>query len=45
MRDGWSGVNRVTSGSPIVPLAANTIVSGIYGGQAAYDAWVEVSAK
>ncbi|GHO42459.1 molybdopterin-containing oxidoreductase family protein [Ktedonospora formicarum] len=45
MRDGWVGVNRVTSGAPIVPLAANDIVSGIPGGQAAYDAWVEVGAK
>jgi anaerobic selenocysteine-containing dehydrogenase len=42
MRDGWVGVNSVTSGAPIVPLAANDIVPGIPGGQAAYDAWVEV---
>lgn len=45
MRDGWSGVNRVTSGAPIVPLIANEIVPGTLGGQAAYDAWVEVSAR
>jgi anaerobic selenocysteine-containing dehydrogenase len=45
MRDGWVGVNRVTSGAPIVSLAANDIVPGIPGGQAAYDAWVEVSRK
>ncbi len=45
MRDGWAGVNRVTSGAPIVPLTANEIVPGIPGGQAAYDAWVEVSVK
>jgi anaerobic selenocysteine-containing dehydrogenase len=45
MRDGWAGINRVTSGAPIVSLAANDIVSGIPGGQAAYDAWVEVSTK
>jgi anaerobic selenocysteine-containing dehydrogenase len=45
MRDGWSGINRVTSGTPIVPVNANTIVPGIPGGQAAYDAWVEVSAR
>ncbi len=45
MRDGWIGVNRVTSGAPIVSLAANNIVPGIPGGQAAYDAWVEVSIK
>ena len=42
MRDGWAGVNRVTSGAPIVSLAANDIVPGIPGGQATYDAWVEV---
>ena len=45
MRDGWVGVNRVTSGAPIVSLAANDIVPGIPGGQAAYDAWVEVSVR
>ena len=45
MRDGWAGVNRVTSGAPIVSLAANNIIPGIPGGQAAYDAWVEVSTK
>ena len=45
MRDGWAGVNRVTSGAPIVSPAASTIVPGAPGGQAAYDAWVEVRAK
>ncbi len=45
MRDGWSGVNRVTSGAQIVPLVANDLVPGIPGGQAAYDAWVEVSMR
>jgi anaerobic selenocysteine-containing dehydrogenase len=44
MRDGWVGINCVTSGAPIVSLAANDIVPGIPGGQAAYDAWVDVSA-
>lgn len=43
MRDGWSGVNHVTNGAPIVSLAANNIIPGIPGGQAAYDARVEVS--
>ncbi|WP_126598103.1 molybdopterin-containing oxidoreductase family protein [Dictyobacter aurantiacus] len=43
MRDGWSGVNRVTSGAPVIPLNANDIVPNIPGGQAAYDAWVEVN--
>jgi anaerobic selenocysteine-containing dehydrogenase len=45
MRDGWAGINRVTSGAPIVPLIANNLVPGIPGGQAAYEAWVEVSRK
>lgn len=43
MRDGWVGVNSLTNGAQIVPLAANDLV-GIPGGQAAYDAWVEVKA-
>ena len=42
MRDGWAGVNRVTSGAPIVSPAASTIVPEAPGGQAAYEAWVEV---
>jgi anaerobic selenocysteine-containing dehydrogenase len=42
MRDGWSGINRVTSNNQIIPLVANDIVPGIPGGQATYDAWVEV---
>lgn len=45
MRDGWSGINKVTSGTPIVPVQALDIVPGAPGGQAAYDAWVEVSAR
>ena len=45
MRDGWVDINRVTSGAPTVSLAAHTIVPGIPGGQAAYDAWGEVSKK
>jgi anaerobic selenocysteine-containing dehydrogenase len=45
MRDGWSGINRVTSGAPIVPPSAVDIVPGIPGGQAAYDAWVDVRVK
>ncbi|GCE21298.1 molybdopterin-containing oxidoreductase family protein [Dictyobacter kobayashii] len=44
MRDGWSGINRVTNGAPIVPLHANDLVPNIPGGQSAFDAWVEVSA-
>lgn len=42
MRDGWVGVNQLTSGAPVVPLAAHDVVAGIPGGQATYDAWVEV---
>jgi anaerobic selenocysteine-containing dehydrogenase len=42
MRDGWAGVNHVTSGAPVVSLVANDIVPGIPGGQATFDAWVEV---
>lgn len=45
MRDGWSGVNRVTSGAAIVSPEAQGIVPSIPGGQAAYDAWVEVRVK
>ena len=45
MRDGWSGVNQVTSGVAIVSPEAQGIVPGIPGGQAAYDAWVEVRGK
>ncbi|GHO62130.1 molybdopterin oxidoreductase [Ktedonobacter sp. SOSP1-52] len=42
MRDGWAGVNRLTSGAPVIPLQANDAVAGIPGGQATYDAWIEV---
>ncbi|PZW34506.1 anaerobic selenocysteine-containing dehydrogenase [Thermosporothrix hazakensis] len=42
MRDGWSGVNRVTSGQQTVPLVANDIIADIPGGQATYDAWVDL---
>ena len=45
MRDGWAGINRVTNGAPIVSPEALTIVPGAPGGQAAYDAWVEVRAR
>ncbi|HZR42656.1 MAG TPA: molybdopterin-dependent oxidoreductase [Ktedonobacteraceae bacterium] len=44
MRDGWTGVNRVTNGNPILPIPALSIVdpSMIPGGQSAFDAQVEV---
>jgi anaerobic selenocysteine-containing dehydrogenase len=43
MRDGWDGLNRVTSGEPALPDAA-VDVFGFSGGQAAFDATVEVEA-
>ena len=44
MRDGWVGVNSVTNGEPALSAAASDIVDpyGIPGGQAAFDAFVEV---
>jgi len=45
IRDGWSGVNRLTNGEPALPLTASDTIAGIPGGQAAYDAWVEISRK
>lgn len=44
MRDGWVGVNNVTNGDPALSPVASDIVDpyGIPGGQAAFDALVEV---
>ena len=42
MRDGWDGLNRLTSGAPVLPDAA-VDVFGFSGGQASFDAKVEVS--
>ncbi|HSE93317.1 MAG TPA: molybdopterin-dependent oxidoreductase [Methylomirabilota bacterium] len=42
MRDGWSGLNRLTSGEPVLTDAA-VDVFGFSAGQAAYDAMVEVT--
>jgi anaerobic selenocysteine-containing dehydrogenase len=42
MHDGWEGMNRLTSGTAVVPDAAVDIF-GFSGGQAAFDAKVEVS--
>jgi anaerobic selenocysteine-containing dehydrogenase len=42
MRDGWDGLNRLTSGVAVVPDAAVDRF-GFSGGQAAFDAKVEVS--
>ncbi len=41
MRDGWEGVNRLTSGQPSIPDAAVELF-GFSAGQAAFDAMVEV---
>jgi anaerobic selenocysteine-containing dehydrogenase len=42
MRDGWTGLNELTSGGPAIPDAA-VDVFGFSGGQAAFDAMVEVA--
>ncbi len=43
MRDGWSGINMLTSGAAVLPDAA-VEAFGFSGGQAAFDANVEVEA-
>jgi anaerobic selenocysteine-containing dehydrogenase len=43
MRDGWSGLNTLTSGEPILPDGAVDSLA-FSAGQAAFDARVEVSA-
>jgi anaerobic selenocysteine-containing dehydrogenase len=43
MRDGWDGLNRLTSGTAVVPDAGVDLF-GFSGGQAAFDAKVEVTA-
>jgi anaerobic selenocysteine-containing dehydrogenase len=42
MRDGWEGLNRLTSGRPSIPDEAVDLF-GFSGGQAAFDAMVEVA--
>jgi anaerobic selenocysteine-containing dehydrogenase len=42
MRDGWTGLNALTSGTAVLPDAA-VEVFGFSGGQAAFDACVEVA--
>lgn len=42
MRDGWGGLNRVTSGEPVLPDAAVDIY-GFAAGQASFEAFVEVA--
>jgi anaerobic selenocysteine-containing dehydrogenase len=41
MRDGWEGINRLTSGAAVIPDHAVDLF-GFSGGQAAFDARVEV---
>ena len=43
MRDGWDGLNRLTSGVAVLPDAAVDLF-GFSGGQASFDAKVDVSA-
>jgi anaerobic selenocysteine-containing dehydrogenase len=42
MRDGWDGLNRLTSGEIVIPDDAVDLF-GFSGGQAAFDAMVEVA--
>jgi len=42
MRDGWEGLNRVTSGDPVLPEEAIEIC-GFAAGQSRFDAMVEVA--
>jgi anaerobic selenocysteine-containing dehydrogenase len=42
MRDGWTGLNRLTAGEAVLPDGA-VDVFGFSGGQAAFDACVEVA--
>ena len=44
MRDGWTGLNRLTSGAPCLPdEAVDTFAFS--AGQAAFDATVEVARR
>jgi anaerobic selenocysteine-containing dehydrogenase len=42
MRDGWEGLNRLTSGAPVIPDEAVDIFP-FASGQAAFDAMVDVT--
>jgi anaerobic selenocysteine-containing dehydrogenase len=42
MRDGWDGLNRLSSGAPVVPDRGVDLF-GFSGGQAAFDAKVDVT--
>jgi len=43
MRDGWAGLNTLTSGAPVMPDAAVDLFPGFSGGQADFEASVDVS--
>jgi hypothetical protein len=42
MRDGWDGLNTLTSGAPVLPDAAVDLF-GFSGGQAEFEAAVDVA--
>jgi anaerobic selenocysteine-containing dehydrogenase len=42
MRDGWAGLNTLTSGAPVLPDAAVDLFGFFSGGQAEFEASVEV---
>jgi anaerobic selenocysteine-containing dehydrogenase len=42
MRDGWSGLNTLTSGAPLVPDAAVDVFETFASGQAEFEARIEV---
>ena len=42
MRDGWEGLNRLTSGEPVLPDAAVDIY-GFSAGQSRFEAMVDVA--
>jgi anaerobic selenocysteine-containing dehydrogenase len=43
MRDGWSGLNTLTSGAKVLPDAAVSIFEAFSAGQAEFEAAVEVA--
>jgi anaerobic selenocysteine-containing dehydrogenase len=43
MRDGWAGLNTLTSGAPVLPDAAVDLFDRFSGGQSAFEARVDVA--
>ncbi|HTO97910.1 MAG TPA: molybdopterin dinucleotide binding domain-containing protein, partial [Myxococcales bacterium] len=43
MRDGWAGLNTLTSGAPVLPDAAVSLFDAFSAGQAEFEAAVEVA--